>query len=565
MSGGDFLLRDVAGDPQLIAEDLSEDARAIARTADEFWKRDVSPSLAALDKHDYDAARRLIRQAGSLGLTAMQVPERFGGLALDLPSVMLAIEHLAEDPSYLGWHLGHSGLGTLPLVYYGNDAQRARYLPRLVSGEMIAAFALTEPHAGSDALAARTRADLSADGREYVLNGQKAWITNGGAADLFTVFAKVGGEHFTAFLVERGFGVTSGTEERKMGLQGTSTTALYFDHARVPTANVLGEVGRGHVVALNVLNCGRLEMGPIAVRGMKRVLRTSIDYAKSRLVRSRPLAELGAIQEKLADMAVRLFATEAASWRAIGLAHDERRRRADLSPEHAEAAALDAHAVECAIVKVHASEMLDRVADEGVQIHGGYGFHRDYLVERAFRDARVNRIYEGTNEVNRLAIVSLLLRRAKRGQSGLLEAMAREGQRAEGKGQKADEGQTAGGTSQATQGEQSDEDIAARARHLTLAALHHAHERYGESLMDEQEVVMRLADLVIETFVLQATIERARMLEERGDGRARELALLHAREATLKVEQLASEINASVTRGANTIGLKRTIARTLLQ
>ena len=435
MSGGDFLLRDVAGDPQLIAEDLSEDARAIARTVDEFWKRDVSPSLAALDKHDYDAARRLIRQAGSLGLTAMQVPERFGGLALDLPSVMLAIEHLAEDPSYLGWHLGHSGLGTLPLVYYGNDEQRARYLPRLVSGEMIAAFALTEPHAGSDALAARTRADLSADGREYVLNGQKAWITNGGAADLFTVFAKVGGEHFTAFLVERGFGVKSGAEERKMGLQGTSTTALYLDHARVPTANVLGEIGRGHVVALNVLNCGRLEMGPIAVRGMKRVLRTSIDYAKSRLVGSRPLAELGAIQEKLADMAVRLFATESASWRAIGLADDERRRRADLPPEHAEAAALDAHAVECAIVKVHASEMLDRVVDEGVQIHGGYGFHRDYLVERAFRDARVNRIYEGTNEVNRLAIVSLLLRRAKRGQSGLFEAMAREGQRAEGKGQ----------------------------------------------------------------------------------------------------------------------------------
>ena len=449
MSGGDFLLRDVAGDPQLIEEDLSEDARAIAHTADEFWRRDVSPSLPALDRHDYDAARRLIRQAGSLGLTAMQVPERFGGLALDLPSVMLAIEHLAEDPSYLGWHLGHSGLGTLPLVYYGNDEQRARYLPRLVSGELVGAFALTEPHAGSDALAARTRADLSADGREYVLNGQKAWITNGGAADLFTVFAKVGGEHFTAFLVERGFGVKSGAEERKMGLQGTSTTALYLDDVRVPSANVLGEVGRGHVIALNVLNCGRLEMGPIAVRGMKRVLGASVEFAKSRRVGGRLLAELGAIQES------------SRTWPSGCLRRSRRRgARSDwwtpsvgaapnLSPEQAEAAALDAHAVECAIVKVHASEMLDRVVDEGVQIHGGYGFHRDYLVERAFRDARVNRIYEGTNEVNRLAIVSLLLAACE---AGAVEAVGGDGERrAKGRGQ--GRGQKAAGRDQCDGGD----------------------------------------------------------------------------------------------------------------
>jgi alkylation response protein AidB-like acyl-CoA dehydrogenase len=545
MSGGAFLLSDEVAEPQLIPEDLGEEARAIARTVDQFWTRDVAPSLDALNQHDYDTARRLIRQAGSLGLTAMQIPERFGGLALDLPSIMLAIEHLAEDPSYLGWHLGQSGLGTVPLVYYGTDEQRQRYLPRVASGEIITAFALTEPHAGSDAWAARTRAELSADGREYVLNGQKAWITNGGAADLFTVFAKIGGEHFTAFLVERGAGLRSGAEERKMGLQGTSTTALYLDDVRVPATNVLGDIGRGRAVALTALNAGRLEMGPIAIRGARRVLRASINYAKSRQVGSRSLGELGAIQEKLANMAVGLFAAESAAWRAIGLVDAARRRRVDLLPEQAEAAALDAHAVECAIVKVHASEMLGFVADEGVQVHGGYGFHRDYLVERAYRDARVNRIFEGTNEVNRLAIVRLLLKRVKRDQLPLFEAM--------GKAAPQERGSASA-------------DPAAFARQLTLAALHRAHERYGDELVSaEQEVALRLADLVIETFVLQATTERARMLGGRAGDLPRQQASLFANQAVLRVDRLASDVVATATGRSDVVEVKRAVARTLLR
>jgi alkylation response protein AidB-like acyl-CoA dehydrogenase len=544
MTGGAFLLSDEIAEPQLIPEDLGEEARAIARTVDQFWKRDVAPSLDALNQHDYDTARRLLRQAGSLGLTAMQIPERFGGLALDLPSIMLAIEHLAEDPSYLGWHLGQSGLGTVPLVYYGTEDQRQRYLPRIASGEIITAFALTEPHAGSDALAARTRADVSADGREYVLNGQKAWITNGGAADLFTVFAKVGGEHFTAFLVERSAGVRSGAEERKMGLQGTSTTALYLDDVHVPAANVLGEIGRGHAVALTALNAGRLEMGPIALRGATRVLRASVDYAKSRQVGNRPLVELGAIQEKLANMVVGLFAAESAAWRAIGLVDAARKRRADLLPEQAEAAALDAHAVECAVVKVHASEMLDFVADEGVQIHGGYGFHRDYLVERAYRDARVNRIFEGTNEVNRLAIVGLLLKRARRGQLPLFEAM---------------------GQAAAQESVNADAHPAAFARLLTLAVFRRAHERYGDDLASaQQEVALRLADLVIETFVLQATSERARMLGGRAGDRPRQQASLYAREAVLRVDRLASDVVATATGHSSAVEMKRALVRSLL-
>jgi alkylation response protein AidB-like acyl-CoA dehydrogenase len=539
MSGGAFLLSQTIAGSQLIPEDLGEDARAIARTVDEFWRRDVQPSLAALDRHDYDTARRLLRQAGSLGLTAMQIPERFGGLALALPSLMLAIEHLAEDPSYLGWHLGQSGLGAVPLVYYGTEDQRRQFLPGIASGEIVAAFALTEPHAGSDALASRTRADLSADGREYVLNGQKAWITNGGAADLFTVFAKIGGEHFTAFLVERGAGVRSGAEERKMGLQGTSTTALYLDHVRVPAASVIGEVGRGHAVALTALNAARLEMGPMAIRGARRVLRASIEHVSARHAGGRPLAELGAIQEKLADMATRLFAAESAAWRAIGLV-DAATRQPTLPHELAEAAAFDAHAIECAIVKVYASEMLDFVADEGVQIHGGYGFHRDYLVERAFRDARVNRIFEGTNEVNRLAIVNLLLKQARRGHLPLFEAMA---------------------TTTMPEHGHASLDPAAFVRRLTLMALRSAHERFGDDLMAEQEIVMRLADLVIHTFVLQATSERARSLGHRGSALRHDQASIHAREAVVRAERLASEVVATVTGRSDTIEMKRRVAR----
>jgi alkylation response protein AidB-like acyl-CoA dehydrogenase len=563
LDGGGFLLADRSASPQLIPEDLGDDARAMARTVDEFWRRDVAPALPALDRHDYEAARRVLRQAAALGLTAMQVPERFGGLALDFPAVMLAVEHLAEDPSYLGWHLGHSGLGTLPLVYYGTDSQRDRYLPRLVSGELLGAFALTEPHAGSDAFDARTRADLAADGRAYVLNGQKAWITNGGAADLFTLFAKVSGEHFTAFLVERAFGVRHGAEERKMGLEGTSTTPLYLDGVRVPAENVLGEVGGGHGVALNVLNCGRLEMGPIAVRGAKRVVAASIAHARSRRVSGRPLAELGAIQEKLAGMAVRLFAAESAAWRAIGLVAAAAEDRADLPHEQAEAAALHAHAIECAVVKVHASEMLDAVADDGVQIHGGYGFHRDALVERAFRDARVNRIYEGTNEVNRLAIVRLLLRRAARGRLPLFEAMAEVAR--EAPAARPDDG--AG-------------NLAARARRLTLSLLHLAYEKYGDRLMsDHQEVTVRLADLAIETFALQATSERARLLGGRGDAVAGVLSALCAHDAAARIERAAREIVMADDDGSSrlltwiretirtepldAIGMRRTIAEAL--
>src|SRR5579864_7977914 len=347
-------------------------------------------------------------------------------MEMDLPSVMIAGEHLARDASYGSWHSSHTGIGTLPVLFFGNEEQKRKYLPRLAKAELLAAYALTEPLAGSDALAIRTRADLSSDGKYYVLNGQKMWITNGGAADLFTVFAKVGGEKFTAFLVERSFpGVSSGAEEHKMGIKGSSTTAVYFDNVRVPVENVLGEVGRGHIIAFNILNIGRLKLGVGALGGAKKIFAICLKYAKERKAFGSVIAQFGAIQHKLAEMAIRTYAVESMVWRAVGLIESELRQSAQHEPAQSmtQLKAVEEYAAECSIIKVYASEMLDFVVDEGVQIHGGYGYHQDYAVEGAYRDSRINRIFEGTNEINRLLITGMLLKRAARNQLELMPAV----------------------------------------------------------------------------------------------------------------------------------------------
>src|SRR5215472_5545527 len=422
--GGAFLIEERAPQEIFTAEDLNEQHRAIARTVDEFWDREVEPNLEGVRHQDYALTRQVLRKAAELGLTAISIPEKFGGMELDLPSDLTATEHLGRDGSYAAWHSGHTGIGTLPVLYFGTEQQKQKYLPRLASAELLSAYALTEPQAGSDALAARTRADLSEDGKAYLLNGQKMWITSGGAADLFTVFAKVGGEKFTAFLVERGFGVKSGAEEQKMGLKGSSTTAIYFDNVPVPMENVLGEIGRGHIIALNVLNIGRLKLAAAAVGGAKSTLAVSLKYAKERKAFGSPIAEFGAIQHKLAEIAIRIFAAESMTWRLAGLIEGQLEGfswdRADASETMLKA--VEEYAAECSMVKVYGSEMLDYVVDEGVQIHGGYGYHQDYAVERAYRDSRINRIFEGTNEINRLLITGMLLKRAAREQLALIPA-----------------------------------------------------------------------------------------------------------------------------------------------
>src|ERR1700723_1227803 len=424
--GSAFLFEDVLPAQVFTPEDLTEEHLAIGRMIDEFWTNEVEPNLAAIREKQPGAALAVLRKSAELGLTGMTIPEEFGGMEMDLPSLMVAAEHMGRDASYAGWHSAHTGIGTLPIVYFGTPEQKKKYLPRLARMELLAAYALTEPLAGSDALAARTRADLAPDGKHYILNGQKMWITNGGAADLFTIFAKVGGEKFTAFLVERAFpGVTSGAEEHKMGIRGTSTTAVYFDNVRVPVENLLGEVGRGHIIAFNILNIGRLKLRPGAVGGAKNVLAISLKYATERKAFGAAIAEFGTIQYKLAEMAIRTFAVESMVWRVVGLIESQLAQSAH--DKHAdsqtELKAVEEYAAECSMIKVYASEMLDYVVDEGVQIHGGYGYHQDYVVERAYRDSRINRLFEGTSEINRLVITGMLLKRAARGQLGLIPAV----------------------------------------------------------------------------------------------------------------------------------------------
>lgn len=412
-TGGSFLIEDQAPGDVFTPEDFTEEHRDIARAAREFFDQEVAPHVEEIQHGNLDLAVAILRKAAALGLESVLTPERYGGMGMDLTSAMIVAEQMARDGSFAAWHGAHAGIGTLPLLFFGTDEQKQKYLPKLSSAEMVGAYCLSEPHAGSDALAAKTRADLSADGSHYVLNGQKMWITNGGKADLFTVFAKIGGEQFTAFLVERAFpGVSSGAEEKKMGIKGSSTTPVFFDNVPVPKENVLGEIGRGHIIAFNILNVGRLKLGPFAIGGAKNVLQTSLAYAKDRKAFGTTIAHFGMIRHKLAEMAIRIYAAESMTWRTDGLIQS---RLEGFSWEEPDAArrilkAVEEFAAECSMVKVYASEMLDYVVDEGVQIHGGYGFIKDYPAEKFYRDVKLCTIGEGTSEIQRLVIARQLLK-----------------------------------------------------------------------------------------------------------------------------------------------------------
>jgi alkylation response protein AidB-like acyl-CoA dehydrogenase len=526
ISGGAFLIEEFSPDEVFTAEDLSEEHLAIARTVDEFWANDVEPHLEAIRQQKPGIALNVLRKSADLGLTAVAIPERFGGMEMDLASVMIVGEHLGRDGSYGSWHSAHTGIGTLPILFFGTEEQKQKYLPRLAKAEILAAYALTEPLAGSDALAIRTRADLSPDGKFYVLNGQKMWITNGGAADLFTVFAKVG-ELFTAFLVERNFaGVSSGAEEHKMGMKGSSTTAVYFDNVHVPVENVLGEIGRGHIIAFNILNLGRLKLGPGALGAAKNVLAVSLKYAKERKAFGSAIAAFGAIQHKLAEMAIRIYVVESMVWRVVGLIESQLKAspqdKTDVS--RTQLKAVEEYAAECSIIKVYASEMLDYVVDEGVQIHGGYGYHQDYLVERAYRDSRVNRLFEGTNEINRLLIPGMLLKRAARGQLALLTAV---------------QGVVSGKSTKAPSSVDSDEEarLVHNAKQIALLAIGIANQKYGTELPKRQEVLMSLADIIMEVLAMESTWLRSRKSEGAGGGaNAAEMCTVFMPEAMDRVE-----------------------------
>ena len=570
--GGAFLTEDRTPEEIFTPEDLTEQHLAIARTSDDFWAKEVAPHLEAIRHQEPGVVRKVLTKAAELGLLAIPIPEKFGGMELDLASAMVAAEHLGRDGSYAAWEGGHSGIGTLPILYFGNEQQKQKYLPKLAKIEMLAAYALTEPQAGSDALACRTRADLSPDGKHYILNGQKMWITNGGQADLFTVFAKVGGEKFTAFLVERAFGVKSGAEEQKMGIKGSSTTALYFDNVPVPVENVLGEIGRGHIIALNVLNIGRLKLGPACVGGAKDVLALSLKYAKERKAFGSPIAEFGAIQHKLAEMAIRIYATESISWRVVGLIDS---RLEDFSWDKPDAPqtilrAVEEYAAECSMVKVIASEMLDYVVDEGVQIHGGYGYHQDYAVERAYRDSRINRIFEGTHEINRLVTVGMLLKRAARGQLPLVAAVQKV--LAEVLSAPA-----------ASDGADEEARLVANAKKIALMAIGIAYQKYLDAIEKQQEVVMSIADLMMEVFAMESVLLRTRRLASVGKGgNAADWCAVFLRDAMARMEIAARGVLGACSEGdalrtnmavlrrlakyepVNAVALRRQIAARLL-
>ena len=495
--GGAWLLEPGDAGSILTPERLSDEHRLIARTAREFADKEVIPAIDRLEQKDWALARRLLQRAGELGLLGVDAPEEFGGVGLDKAAALVVSSHTAGSASFSAAFGAQGNLAISPILYFGTPDQKTRYIPRLISGELVGAYALSESGSGSDALGASTRATRLPDG-DFALTGEKMWITNGGFADIFIVFAKVDGEHFSAFIVERGFaGVSTGHEEHKMGLHGSSTTPLILQDARVPASNLLGEIGKGHKVAFNVLNFGRYKLGAMCVGGCYRAIGESARYAAARRQFGKPIAAFGAIKHKLAEMTVQTYAIESLLYRTAGLI--------DAAIEQtggpgAVLAAMEEFAVEASIAKVAGSETLQFVLDENVQIHGGNGFVKDYPAERHYRDARVNRIFEGTNEINRLLIPGMLIRRALKGDLPLIPAA-----------RKLQDEILAGPSPEARgDGPLADQTAAVHAfKKVALMSLGLAIQRYGEELAEEQEVLIAIADMVMAVACAESALLRA--------------------------------------------------------
>jgi alkylation response protein AidB-like acyl-CoA dehydrogenase len=466
-----FLNHEFSASEIFTREDLSSAQQMFGSIAEDFMRTEVLPREEAIYSKDWSVTRELLRIAGELDLLRIDIPEAYGGLGLDKVSSAFLGEKIGTFPSFAGSLGAHTTIGTLPLVYFGTPEQKERYLPKLASGEMVAAFCLTEPGSGSDALAARTRAVL--DGDHYILNGSKMWITNGGFADLFTIFAKVDGEKFTAFLVERDMGVVSGREEPKLGLDGSSTTALILENVRVPASNVLGTIGEGHKVAFNVLNIGRLKLGTRNMGSAKQALHRAVEYAKQRHQFGRPIASFGMIRQKFAEMAIRIYVGDAMAYRTLGDA-DRALEQVAQDDTNAVMKIIESFAVECSINKVWTSESLAYVVDDAVQVYGGYGYSKEYPAERAFRDARITRLYEGTNEINRMIIPTRLLR-------GSLDAPK-------------------------------SDSLVSRGKRLVCALLQAA-----KSLPEEQELLGHIADIAIDTYALESAQLRIAKMKRQSD------------------------------------------------
>jgi alkylation response protein AidB-like acyl-CoA dehydrogenase len=509
LKGAEWLIKESSANDIFIREDFTEEQQMIFDMCRQFIKTEVFPVLDRIDKLEPGLMRSLLTKAGEQGLLSTSFPEEYGGLAKDFVTSTIVNEGLGDGYSFSVATAAHTGIGSLPILYFGNNAQKQKYIPKLASGEWIGAYGLTEPNSGSDALGAKTAARLSDDGKYYLLNGQKIWITNGGFADVYTVFAKVDGDKFTAFIVERGFeGFTQGPEEHKMGIKGSSTVQLYFQDCKVPVENVLGEIGKGHLIAFNILNIGRLKLCAATSQGAKSALNMSIQYATTREQFKQPISNFGAIKEKLADMAIRVWACESALYRTAAWIDQKEKELSANGKTQAEAllGAAEEYAIECAILKVFGSEVLDFVADEGVQIHGGNGFSDEYLISRVYRDSRINRIYEGTNEINRLLILDMTLKRAMKGRLDLMSPALAVSQEL---------------VSIPDFGDADESFLSEEKKYVQnfkkaiLLVAGTAVQKLMMNLDKEQEILMHIADMAIDTFIAESSLLRCLKLAEK--------------------------------------------------
>ncbi|RTR36124.1 acyl-CoA dehydrogenase [Robertmurraya yapensis] len=501
IKGGSFLIEDVNYDQVFTPEDFSDEQVMIAKTTEDYVVNEVLPEVPYLEKHEFDRSVKLLKSAGELGLLGADVPEEYGGLALDKVSSALIAEKMAIAGGFGITHGAHVGIGSLPIVLFGNEDQKQKYLPELATGEKIAAYALTEPSSGSDALGAKTVAKLNSAGTHYVLNGEKQWITNAGFADVFVVYAKIDGDKFSAFIVEREFpGVSTGAEEDKMGIKSSSTRTLILQDAQVPVENLLGEIGRGHIIAFNILNIGRYKLGVGALGGAKRALEVTIPYTNQRQQFKTPLSSFNLTKEKIATMASKLYAAESSIYRTVGLFEE---RMSKLTEEEvnggkAVAASIAEYAIECSLGKFFNTEVLDYVVDEGVQLHGGYGFMEEYEIARAYRDSRINRIFEGTNEINRLLVLGTYLKKALKGELPLFQkAMALQEE-----------------LMMLMPEEPGDEPLAQEkmlvnnGKKIALLAAGLAAQKFGKEVEKEQEIFVNIADIVANVYAMESTVLR---------------------------------------------------------
>jgi len=579
LPGGSFLIEERKPEEVFTPEDFTEQHLLIAQTAEEFANKEIVPNIEKMEHKEFAVHRELLKKAGELGLSGVDVPEAYGGMQMDKVTSAIIADRVAKYGGFSTTWGAHTCIGTLPIVYFGTEEQKRKYLPGLASGLVVGAYALSESSSGSDALNCRTRAVLSPDGRHYVLNGEKMWITNAGFADLFIVFAKVDGEKFTAFIVERGFsGFSVGAEEHKMGIRGSSTCPLILSDCRVPVENVLGEVGKGHHIAFNVLNVGRFKLGAACIGSARNCIESAIAYAKQRKAFGKVIADFGLIREKLANIAAGIFTGEAMAYRTVGMMDAA---IAQLGAGHDDMASvrkvIDEYAVECSILKVWGSEFISNVTDEVVQIYGGYGFVEEYPAERNYRDVRVNRIFEGTNEINRLVITGFLLKRAISGQLPLMPAI-----------KKLMDEVLSGASEEVSEGPVAEErKLVARARKIGLFAAGIATQKYMQAIQDEQEIMGAIANMVIETYAMESAVLRVHKLIMRKGDNPSALAVamtdVYLATAMEKIESAAKMVIATCSEGDmlrsqlailrrlckydpfNVVALRRTIAQRVIE